>query len=627
MSNPDERCDAGIRRAQLAWRVHGSDPDTRTDVFVTTHGSIEVLVAAGLNLGYFDGTVATGSVRVADIDELAAVDGVEWVAMSARTQLLIDKSMKEIGATELRSPAPPYTDDGAPGWTGDGVLVGVIDDMISEFHLTFIKPNTTPQLTRIVAIWDQKLDATGPQNPPGFNYGNFFDEASINDALKRHDLGKINLTATFDHGSHVTGIAAGNGALKDGPAAPFTFVGVAPEADIAVTNAAIAPSSRRASDAVNFLFNLAAERGQPCVINMSFGTHEGARDGSSELERAIDRALHDANGHPIPGRAVVVAAGNEADEARHGRKKVSANGMITFTLNFAPIVFPNGVKLEKDVTNDYLHIWYDGSASLNIRITPPRGAPTNWLTPGNGTAVGPGNTVIATMFSTRTPNPRNNKLQIEVQFEAPAQQGQWHIDLQETAGAPATVDLWVERNDFDIHPKLAGSDDVVNNSVTCPATSASVIAVGNYNAQPDVDHGEKYGDIVRSSSHGLDIADGVTDEQVRPHLVAPGRRIISANRSDKVDHSEKYLKLRFGVGLGQHTVFTGTSQAAPHVTGVIALMFQKNPTLTHVDVRQILTGSVRRDLIPAGTVFPSATWGFGILDAAAALGITPAGGP
>lgn len=630
MGGPEQRCDVGILRAQLAWRVHGSDPDSRTDVFVTTRGSVDALVAAGLDLGYFDGTVATGSVRLADIDELAGVDGVEWIANAARTHLQLDRSIPEIGAADLRASRPPYDSGGVPGWTGAGVIVGVIDDMISEFHLSFIKPNTNPQQTRIVAIWDQKTAANpaiGHNPPPGFGYGTFWDEVAINDALARHDPTKIKLTALFDHGSHVTGIAAGNGAIQDGPTAPFTFVGVAPEADIAFTNGAFSPSTRIASDAMNFLFNLAAERRRPCVINMSFGTHEGARDGSSELERAIDRALHDVNGDPIPGRAVVVSAGNDADDSRHGRKKVDANATISFTLNVGVITFPTPrVKpLAEDLVPDHMYIWYDGDAALNIRITAPRTAPSEWVTPGNGTAVGPGNTVLATLSSGSVPNPHNGKLLIEVEFEAPVRFGQWRIELRETAGVPATVDLWVDRQDTDIWAKLAGADDVVNNTVTCPATSASVIAVGNYNSHKDNEHGEIYGDIVESSSHGLDIADGVTAEQVRPHLVAPGRRIISANRSTRLEVSEEYLILRFGVGLGQHASFTGTSQSAPHVTGVIALMFQKNPTLTYADVRQILTGTARRDQIPAGTVFPSAIWGYGKLDAAAALGITPAG--
>lgn len=75
---------------------------------------------------------------------------------------------------------------------------------------------------------------------------------------------------------------------------------------------------------------------------MSFGTHEGARDGSSALELAIDKPMHDANGDPVPGRAVMVSAGNEGDARWHGRKNINAFANLSFRLEVEEIVFPNG---------------------------------------------------------------------------------------------------------------------------------------------------------------------------------------------------------------------------------------------------------------------------------------------
>lgn len=64
---------------------------------------------------------------------------------------------------------------------------------------------------------------------------------------------------------------------------------------------------------------------------------------------------------------------------------------------------------------------------------------------------------------------------------------------------------------------------------------------------------------------------------------------------------------------------TGTSMAVPHVTGTIALMLAKNPTLTPDDVRNILQ-STAKDL---GTPGFDNEYGFGRLDAFAALAATP----
>jgi hypothetical protein len=44
----------------------------------------------------------------------------------------------------------------------------------------------------------------------------------------------------------------------------------------------------------------------------------------------------------------------------------------------------------------------------------------------------------------------------------------------------------------------------------------------------------------------------------------------------------------------QYGNYNGTSMAAPHVAGVVALMLSANPNLTHAQVRQILTGTATR---------------------------------
>jgi subtilisin family serine protease len=66
-------------------------------------------------------------------------------------------------------------------------------------------------------------------------------------------------------------------------------------------------------------------------------------------------------------------------------------------------------------------------------------------------------------------------------------------------------------------------------------------------------------------------------------------------------------------------VFNGTSMAAPHVSGAAALVFGKNPTLTTTQVESILE-STATDLGPAGY---DPTFGFGLVNAAAALNATP----
>jgi subtilisin family serine protease len=105
-------------------------------------------------------------------------------------------------------------------------------------------------------------------------------------------------------------------------------------------------------------------------------------------------------------------------------------------------------------------------------------------------------------------------------------------------------------------------------------------------------------------------------------------------------------------GLTDYTFFVGTSAAAPHVAGVAALMLQKNPSLTHAQVEQILESSAlplpsdcRMAIFPFVTpgnpnptfsdnrnvgfgmvnaCWPAAQAGHGLLQADAALAATPA---
>jgi len=77
----------------------------------------------------------------------------------------------------------------------------------------------------------------------------------------------------------------------------------------------------------------------------------------------------------------------------------------------------------------------------------------------------------------------------------------------------------------------------------------------------------------------------------KPELAAPGVEIMSAGLEEERNQAEDYLKCRkccCACCEDYYVEKSGTSMAAPHITGLIALMLHKNPTLTHIEIRDYL---------------------------------------
>jgi serine protease AprX len=129
------------------------------------------------------------------------------------------------------------------------------------------------------------------------------------------------------------------------------------------------------------------------------------------------------------------------------------------------------------------------------------------------------------------------------------------------------------------------------------------------------------------------------DHIVKPDLVAPGNQInsvlspsstLSALSSTKVALTEyqSVLSLLFS---SSYLKLSGTSMAAPLVSGTAALMFDKNPNLTPDQVKAILMKTANKNLVKYATVYDASTGityneqadmftvGAGYLDANAAL--------
>ena len=125
-----------------------------------------------------------------------------------------------------------------------------------------------------------------------------------------------------------------------------------------------------------------------------------------------------------------------------------------------------------------------------------------------------------------------------------------------------------------------------------PATSRRGISVANY-------------DHVTTAPSASSSRGRTRDGRDKPEVAAPGTNIVSScalgGRPD-------------GAG-GTHrvrTTMSGTSMAAPHVSGIVAQLLQRDPDLSAAQVRAALVASA--DPPPGVGVFDAA-WGYGRVDA------------
>lgn len=154
-----------------------------------------------------------------------------------------------------------------------------------------------------------------------------------------------------------------------------------------------------------------------------------------------------------------------------------------------------------------------------------------------------------------------------------------------------------------------------------------VIGVGNYD---DNDTGTRNGAMDSSSSRG-----DIDDTTTYPDLSAPGANILSACAPHL-----PVCRANGDVSDANYASISGTSMAAPYVAGAIAVMLEADPTLTPLEIEDILEDTAHQFGDPASykpdtgrnadhtTSFDK---GHGLLDMTAALGevlgVTPPAPP
>ncbi len=382
-------------------------------------------------------------------------------------------------------------------------------------------------------------------------------------------------------------IAAGNG---HGTGTP----GVAPNADLVFVELAASDipwggrdvvdstlgDSKQLLDAVKYILDTAGER--PCVINISLGTNGGPHDGTSLFEQSIDDLLIGKS-----NRSIVIAASNSYNDRIHASDVVSQGNSVDLHWQVN-----NG-----DFTFNELEIWYDGTDEFLVELITPNGESLGSIALGeNGSILNnQGETLI---FATnRRSDPNNGDNEIGIFLERGLPKGTWTIRLHGSSVNNGKFHAWIERDDKG-QSKFTPPNDNTHTlgSLSCGHKS---IVVGSYDAHvPDAP-------LSRFSSAGP-----TKDGRQKPEISAPGHKVVAAATDTITSNTTD------GV-----TEMSGTSMAAPAVTGVIALILaeaqSKGINLTIDQIHDILIKTARKNP-PEGEGWND-RYGWGRIDASKAV--------
>ncbi len=579
------------------------------------------------------GTVYSGTLKPERLPDLAALPGVSFVEVSRplRPFRQITDGVPDLPAVAgsdrtfppLKAPSPPLS-------AGAGALVAIIDSGVDIRHQDFRKPDGS---TRIEYLLDLSIpgdvDDDGTLDGPDDLGGTLYTKQEIDRTLR--GSGPVQERDTIGHGTHALSIAAG-----DDP----RFPGMAPGAKLLVVK-----GTRRAGTldfesadllgALSFVDRKAAELGLPYVVNLSLGTSFGPHDGRTAEEQAIDSLV----GPGVPGKVVVLAAGNSANRGSMRYHHFSGTAYTGLETQYK-LTIPAYQAPRQGVGNDIalLDIWYEGGDRLDIRVTAPDGVTAVEASYGDFADVATpfGQVFIGNMGG---PDARNGDTEAVILLydksgKAPSS-GEWTISVRgETVTESGVYHGWLVDGASrvgDVEPFLsAGADN--NLLIARPAGAAHGIAVGSFARHNSTSrYRTRWTDVKRiaridTSAKPEKISDfsspgGTRDGRIKPEFTAPGEEVLGAVSRDAypgVSPTSLYSQHPFAeaealiVDKKPDAAFgmlQGTSFSAPVVTGLVARLLAAAPSLDATQIRNMLLNSAIAD-IHTGTV-PNPNWGWG----------------
>ena len=472
---------------------------------------------------------------------------------------------EEMGVLKLRR--QPYVD-----LTGRGIILGIADTGIDYTHPVFRFGDGS---SRILAIWDQ----TAEGREEGIPFGKIYLQEEINDALNAENpLDIVPVTDEIGHGTFMAGLAAGNVEEEE------EFTGIAPNAELVVVKLRHAQTCLKKFwfigedtpayeendliSAIDFLISYALEREKDMVIYLGISSGQGDHNGRGALAEYLNLISLQ------PGRAVVLAAGNEGNAAHHFSSR-SYEGIMYQDVEVRIANVKDGL---------YIEFWADAPDLYGIGFVSPTGEVVEKLP----TRVSLREALSFVFEQTKIyviyerVEETTGATLIRIFMENPTN-GIWKLRIFQEEAYGGRFDLWMPITPF-IQGEAVFLKPDPETTVTEPGNSAENMTVGAYSTETE--------GLYLDSSRGF-----TRGGRVKPDFTAPG------------------VNVRGPIRGGLYTSRSGTSVAAALTAGIAVLMMEYNPDYTGVQIKNYLIRGAKRDK----RQYPNTEFGWGKVDIYEAL--------
>lgn len=541
---------------------------------------------------------ATVRLTLDALQRLAKQQGVEYIQITSGATQMLNLARQEAGTDQLHKGT-----DLPKAYTGEGVVVGVVDAGFDYMHAAFRRP--ADGALRIKRVWEQSATTLdGASAPAKYGYGIELNTPELIEKAQGD-------SDSNSHGTHVAAIAAGSDAYKDG-----AYVGNAPDADIVLVALDLnASTNADISNAVQYIFDYADEVGKPCVVNLSLGNQDGPHDGTSTFDTMTDAMQG-------PGRLIVGAAGNHRTDAFHIDHTFA-------TADAAPLrtFVKYKVAPSNSVSGGTIEIWGEKGVDFTVDIAAystfnKKDARSTTVYPAEGvTNVDFGKYATGTWKVASEVSPLNGKPHVVLTSALTSIRNNYAIALTVTPKTAGRVNIWSDNTYLALESRdiegFSAPDAASSTLCEIGGTGKRILTVGSYTTRNEYTTNggqqamlqETVGDLSSFSSYGPTV-----DGRMKPNITAPGCFIISAVSNNDASGNLMYAEYNENFGrYNQYGYMQGTSMASPFVAGIVATWLQAYPQLTPEQLHEIVQNTARKDSFTATA--PDSNWGYGKINA------------